>query len=929
MEENIKYFICDGNKIPEPFSELDLNEYKEKSKGIVFHANEKNPIPNDSNIHVYFDQINLNTEQSLKLRVYKLANEELNFPKKLYVIENDDIKNLDDLAAILHENSYIDIDEEEVDIMKKETSNSFYLFTKEAKNLSLGSFEEYIKKLFDQIDCANAYLHVLKYMDIIYVSVTSSEIEKKDYCNYELLEAVGDYSMWRVMTEIFLRYMKKNKIEMKESVITSMHRSYASKEIQSKICEKLHLHKFARIKSEITMDVKEDIFEAFVGALYYINFLINSFLGIDFKLDSKFLEWCYEHVDFSDFEEKPEITKFHEYMKIMIGPSRFREIKTGRKCFMMFGEKKVSSDLFDVMSKITPKTDLSEFITTLLAKIKIPYGFNSQFYHKERREKFKNINDMIVDYFGEKTFIVLKNKKFISTWDEWEQEEFLSLMSKYIGKENILELFILDMRFYDHSKADYYWVVQKFSDGDKEEIFNTTMFSDPEKPETLISMIKSELELKNSSPKINQISNVKKVDYVDGDYFLENGIKYSLVGNKFEVEEFLRSNMGWKFPRNKYFIKLFEYPDTIGDKYSSENDVYMEYSPYHEISFSEHFDIDFVRTKIFHNLSMKIINKIFENKPAEEKRSKKNLPKIDFEFLKINMLIEIFERSLSIRFNKIAIKEDELLESIQKLKDDLEGKNIWSYFFDEYPRVIYRTIGDRMSYGQLALISMMKHEIHDEKNLNTMKNFYRSKNLKDEFTRMIGIHENNDQNSPLIGYDELLGMNYNISSMITQHFLTNLNFSKNIIIDPKKRLLSLNQKLSSDSQNKFSDKNGKIVLDGDMYKYTDSFKRTLSVKINGHFYSQVSYFFAKYLIEYEKKINPRWNTIQNSKYLNMPRYSEMDQILKHYNVLGWEMETVNKRKKYISISFEWNNDLYYYKGSEIETLIKQFPFNNQ
>ena len=79
-------------------------------------------------------------------------------------------------------------------------------------------------------------------------------------------------------------------------------------------------------------------------------------------------------------------------------------------------------------------------------------------------------------------------------------------------------------------------------------------------------------------------------------------------------------------------------------------------------------------------------------------------------------------------------------------------------------------------------------------------------------------------------------------------------------------------------------------------------------------------------MEYEKKINPNWNAIQNIKFSSLPKYSEMAEILKHYGIKGWEMEHVGKKKKYISISFEYNDDIYFFKGSEIENIIKQFPF---
>ena len=61
--------------------------------------------------------------------------------------------------------------------------------------------------------------------------------------------------------------------------MTSLHRDYNMKEIQAPISYSLFFFKYARTNSRITIHTHEDLFEAFIGALYEISFRENG-LGL-------------------------------------------------------------------------------------------------------------------------------------------------------------------------------------------------------------------------------------------------------------------------------------------------------------------------------------------------------------------------------------------------------------------------------------------------------------------------------------------------------------------------------------------------------------------------------------------------------------------------------------------------------------------------
>lgn len=788
----IEFSIIGSGKIPSPFNQQKTIE----KSNFVFHLS-KSEIINDQKCHIYVEEI-----RSLTKNITIYANTEQNlsdYPKKLYVIYGSNLEENNDLEEFLYENMYL----EEDDIREERKIDCpFQDFVKKSKYLKTGTLQNYISMLFNSIGIEDEALdYVNRYISNFYVAVTSSDTKISNAENYELLESFGDHASWKPMTEIFLKYMKENNLEMKESIITSMHRSFVSKVIQAKICRSINLHQFIVTKKQITTSVCEDVFEAFTGALFYTDHLIQAYTGKYFEMGEKFLKWCFSSVDFSVFEEKPEITQFHEYMKILIGPFNFSERKHGGLSFMN-PKKDTKEKLQKALSHVSEKT-IDEF----LLDVKKPYHTETDNSNEERRVKYLKINKFIEENFGNETFFInLKNETFLKDWKDESRNNFLNISQKYGG-------LIIDRRYSDKSKANFYWLLQT---KDKKDVFSTMNYSDSENPDTLISLM---IENVTTMQKLDT-SKLESRKYTGkGNYYLENGEKYTIEGDKYNIEEFLKEKLLDK--RNKYYLSVIN---------EISEEIYIEYSPYHEITFDSDFDIRYIRSILsIHNAT-------------------------------------------------------------------------------EYPKAIYKYIGDRMSYGQLSLIAIKKFRIRDDHTMSTIKNFFRSKNLKDEFTRMINIK---NQDGELIHYDELLGMNYQKAHLVIEYIYTKMIFSNEIIQTPNETLTKLMRAICK-TKNKTEEK---INISSDRYTYCDTTKKKFSVKIEGHNYNQVKNCFSKFLISREKKNNPDWNDSLNHQFSMLPNYQDLESVLKQKSICEWEI-TSGKNEKNLSITFEFDSKLFTFKSND-------------
>lgn len=849
MEKDIVFLSHNSSVITQvPFCNKFSHVYSTGSKGIVFHSTDIDII-DDELSHIYLNEVPYHLGRTVEKYIID-EKEELECPKTVYVIYGNDNYENESLSNYLDENLYrlfeMKDNYAEDYVVTKDENNPYRIFIKNVRNLSgNNNLEVYLLEMFKNIQLFNpkfdavlAFKHSQLYISNFHVALTSPTFEQKALGNYELFEIIGDQIGWRVMNEIFLDYMEKNKIQMSESVITSLHRSFASKTVQAKICKDIGLHSYIKTATkEITVDVREDIFEAITGALYYVNFLIICFIGIDHKLHDNFLKWCYQGIDFSEFEEKPEITKFYEYMKSIVGPFKFKERKI-HGGYRMTHKIEVSDEIknfliphFVTSGKMTIEK-LDEFVSGLLRMVRNSYGVDTDDIISERRKNFSKINKYIEENLSEQFFIDLRRDTFIHLWTREEQEEFIDII-----KRKNLESCTIDKRFLDRSTTDYYWIIQRSKDN---VLYSTLTYADPSSPSTLIALMKDD----DNIIKLD-INDVHRYGYMgDSSYLhdIKNDQEYRLVGDRRNIEEYLKETMK-KTPESFGKPKHYRYYIQLEEKLGGKN-IYMEYSPFHEFDFSEDIDLVFIR---------------------------------------------------------------------EKLKKHKETR---------YPRNIYRFIGDRMCYGPLSLIAMMKHRILDENNMTIIKNFFRSKIFKDEITRIIDIHEDDDPSKPLIHFDELLGMNYDTADYVIHQIYSEIFISRNIIEKPELVLRNFLRNINK-SYIKGTKTQRSIVLDKEnkCYKYIDTRDEEHTVKIEGYNYSQIIYYFSKFIIDYEKKLNPNWNNLQNMKYSSMNKYGTLATILVQIGVDNWLVEGYGRNE--LSVSFEKDGKPFFYKGRDIDSLIKQ------
>lgn len=778
---NIGFSLIGQGRLPVPFNNLSEESH------YIFHV-QGNEIVIDNKTHIYANEV---SGFERKITIYSLIDQSLPYPKKIYVIFNEDLEKNHVLKEFLYDNFYSD---DHDDFEYKDCENSYNTFVKKMKTMNNVTLINYIKILFHHIGFPeDIMMYVQKYIDIFHVAVTANDMKSSGMENYELLESYGDHASWKPMTEIFLKYMEDNNLEMKESIITSLHRSYVSKVVQAKICKDINLHAHIITKSEITSSMREDVLEAFTGALFYTDNIIKNYTGKYFCLGEKFLKWCFSSIDFSNFEEKPEITQFHEYMKILIGPYNFSQKINNGRIFMIFDNNSVTNKLQKALPDIKP-----EVISEFLRLVKVPYESESDDMIEKRRKKFLEINEFILKKFrDEAKFVSMKNDLSMKDWDEETKNKFKELIT---GKN-----YTVDKRYFDKSKLNYYWVVQS---EDKKDVYSTMAYSNSENPDVLVSLIT------DSDVDKTGFSEVKKIPYIgSGNYYFEDNRKYTLIGDKKDIEEFLKNNLLHR--KNKYFMIL-----------DSEEEI--EYSPYHDISFQDNFNIEYVRKKLTVTNATR------------------------------------------------------------------------------YPKAIYKYIGDRMSYGQLSLIAMKKFGISDDNNMSIIKNFFRSKNLKDELTRLIDIR---DSEGLLIHYDELLGMNYEVAPLVIEYIHSKMKFSNDITKNPVDVLNKLVKYICKEKR-KIP---GSINLIDNKYEYKDTTGKVFSVKLEGHNYNQVKQHFAKFLVAIEKQNNPNWNDLVNNYFSTFLKYRDLECFLVRKGVTEWEIDN-DRNEKVLVVSFRHSGKPYSFKS---------------
>jgi hypothetical protein len=839
----LMFYKYSNSSMTPPFTSLEVFPYENDSIGVVIHKDDTTLVE-DGNLHIYYRRPTIsNDEAKQDIRTYYYQGDNRANPPELHVKEGEHIPDSILLSEFLNQHFY---EAEEYDEETREIDgNPFSIFVKEINQHISGSLEQYIEQMFHSMGIPEAFNHVKYYISDFHVALTDQDVNPNSLSNYELLEFLGDLCMWEPINRIFIEYAKEYNIPITEAMITSMHRSFASKNEQSKISKKLQLATYLKKKGTLTITVHEDILESFTGALYLINFKIRSYLGVNYKLHEVFLRWIYAGRDLSDFEINPEITKFYNYMRIFTGTSMFAERNRGRLWTV-----KIQNGAKEI---ITEKLKDERIVNKLFELIERPYG-HGESIHDARRIMFGEINEFIEKSLGLQLLQKMQNERSLSEWEEDERIQFEEL-----ANQKFPQGYSLNQRFTDKSRTISYWILKV-----DDITYSTADYDQSESPSVLISLLRDEID---SLRTIEQTKPDLKVHDGTTDYFKDkNGNKFTLIGNPLAIEKYIID--AYERKDGEYYLKV-EIDDEDGN-----------------------VEIDFMKYD----------------------------PKPEFEFEKLG--------SEELRFiNKILTKADD--------------------FMPELPSQIHKYIGSRATESFTALIAILKQRITNPHHLTAVRNFYRSKSLKTELTRILNYR--NPMTNELMDFDHILGLKLSAVESVINYIYMKLKIGADVIYKYEDRVRSLRRVLSYENERKKKrtedqnlsykekreklererkelEKGWKIFVFENKYVYTASDNKMYSVEITGHHYERLKNLFAKYVFEVEMKLHKNITSLRNSRFSAQPGFDALKQYMQFLSVTDWQLNYETKDisgRKYLVLRYFKDDQVFYVSGTTLESINKQ------
>lgn len=832
----MQFVSNNSESLKEPFLHYARQSHFVESgtRPIIVHTTD-NIIQDDGSIHVYYSPPSYSGKDVF---VLEHSGRRGNF---LYIREGDDFAQIEQLISFLYDRSYRlkDSEEEELHFTNNVTTDPFGIFISEIEKNTSGSLEQYLKEMLLSMGVKKSDVnHVLIYSNLFYVALVDQDVNQDPLTNYELLEFVGDLAAWKPMTDIFLEYTEKHNIVMTEQVMTAMHRSFASKEKQAQIAKRLNLNIYLKKKGEITIDTYEDMFESFVGALYVTNFHLRALLTIDLNLHERFLRWVYRSLDLSRYEEKPAITKFYEYMRVLVGSSVFRETEINKRWIMRFEKgtmEVVVKRLMDYM-KSADETQVKHIVTELFKLIGTSYA-NDEHSYESRRDKYDRINDLIESEITQDILHQMTNDRNMKDWEDDVKSEISGLIN--------LRSNVVSQRFVDKSKTSYYWIVQNAGN---DIIYSTMDYDNAESPETLIRLIREQGEGRQVLPN----TTVDKVPYKNESYYLEQaGKRWFLRGTPSSIEAYVSRE--YEAGTGHFFIVLSD---------GSKEGVHLEYDP---------------RPRSY-------------------------------------------------------VDDPDGIEGVRALI-----RRQQTHYKPELAPTIHRYIGDRVAYGYTALIAVLRHQITNVHHLTDVRNFYRSKTLKKELTRLLNMR---DAEGNLIEFDQVIGSNLEIAEQIIMFFYLQIPIKPQVIYRPEARIRSIrmalyaradalqkrptSQVLDNAKQEKNVErerirKSSIQVVDG-KYVYEASSGLRLSLPISGFDSERIKLIFAEWILRYEKEINPTINTIRNFRFSTTPGFDTLREAMEFKNVSEWNLFKNNRGGIELRYFTAGDEEVVYVSGSDIESI---------
>lgn len=854
----------------QPFSQLEIQSYTDGASGIVIHRDDIQLI-DDWNIHIYYNNPVIpgaTTKQYEAREVIVFEDTKTGGktrPPILFVRDNGSLGEMNEITDFLGKHFYSPPYDEGESYAGSDTGDTttdpYHKFVAEIDQHSSGSLEQYLREMLKSMGLEQRANLVIAYLNIFQVGFVAEDMNVNPLSNYELSEFVGDLASWKPLNDIFVEYAEKNNITLTEPIITSMHRSYASKEKQAEIAKRLHLYVFLKKKGEVTIDTYEDLFESFVGSLFMITFLIRSVLAIDLRLHEVFLRWVYVGMDLSGYAEKPEITEFYETMRVLVGISAFKERLTNG-LWIMRGDRGVMEKVAQTLSRYDignekKVKDIVDGLTRMIGKV---YKDGEDVYEL-RRNKYQEINTFVKRFISPEMMRKMANDKNMADWNDDTRAEFVRLMSILLP-----DGYIVSERFTDKSRTSSYWIVQ---DVERELQYSTMNYDQGEDPDVLLSVIRDAME-KDKNKKV-VIEEVKRIPYRNQPYYFQDdkGIWF-LEGKPSDIEAYV--SKAYEEEKGQFFLVLNSSAD-------ADMDEGVEYDPRPPLYMDKSINWDYLRGLF------------------------------------------------------VSQEEDGVVHR------------------PELPPTIHRYIGDRAAYGYTAIIAVLNHQITNPNHLTAVRNYYRSKDLKKEITRLLDIH--NDEGE-LLSFDELVGMNLPLAEQIITYLYMHVIIDPSVLYTTEKRIEALRSAifakhdtdtrrlatrdnraskpppLTEEAKKKLQKDRitkSKIRVVAGEYVYDTSRDERLSIKVGGFNYARVKEAFADHILTYEQSLLGAGvlNAMRNARFVSMSGYDTLKQVMDFRNIEDWSLSWNWKSgvKRGITLRIYTPMGMTYINRPDIESIVKQ------
>jgi hypothetical protein len=403
---------------------------------------------------------------------------------------------------------------------------------------------------------------------------------------------------------------------------------------------------------------------------------------------------------------------------------------------------------------------------------------------------------------------------------------------------------------------------------------------------------------------------VEEAPYTGQSEFLlkANGEKVVLVGNSYWINEYL-SNMD---SGNRYYVEVF-----VDYLLSKQEDKEKNRKSIIEI-FLEYEGVMVVGGRMF--MMYDVQGRFYyEAKPGEKR--------------------EELGKKLS-REKVLSAMGYELVGNVPKRKG---RKPIYRPEMSEY---LHGYLGNRGIYEYTAVIALFGKQVMSEAHLDKIRTFYVSKQLKDYFTKFLGVR---DDKGNLVPFDVLVGQAYENCEEIANLMYLNLDIDIDVIYKPSAALKNLRMVLyeeadrqsksrfkAGDRQKEYKEllrerqKEASVRFVGDSLVYRSSNNVEFSIKVTKLNKPEATGWFTKLVLFFEKDTNPNISAIRNTRFSTNTGYDILKLTMQVRMIDDWYLSYTERNsggsRKILLTYFTTEGDkrvVNYVSGMDLATINKQ------